>query len=198
MLGVGCSDAYGAGTNGYQQGSSKGYSGLGPRSDVNPVTGVFPFPYTTQGVAGDAIYKRLQVHNDDLNPSLNGSAVYLAEEHFVGPFDSAAHNWYNNVAYRPFQIDGFSDGGYQLSFVEDSRGGVPAITEWAALQPSVTLQNIDVPDDGRFILGYDCTDNGNGTWHYEFAHLQHELEPRRVAVQHPQCSGCDRVEHRLP
>ena len=41
-LGVGCSDPYGSGLNGSQ-------NGLGPRYEVNPHTGVFPYPYTSPG-----------------------------------------------------------------------------------------------------------------------------------------------------
>src|ERR1051326_6481403 len=39
QLGVGCSDAYDASTNGHQ-------SFLGPRSQVNATTGVFPYPFS--------------------------------------------------------------------------------------------------------------------------------------------------------
>src|ERR1051326_717165 len=39
QLGINCSDAYDAGTNGMQ-------IMVGPRSQVNPTTGVFPYPFT--------------------------------------------------------------------------------------------------------------------------------------------------------
>ncbi len=37
------------------------------------------------------------------------------------------------------------------------------------MDAQVEIVNVDVPDDGRFILGYRVTDNGDGTWHYEYA-----------------------------
>jgi hypothetical protein len=60
-LGVNCADPYSASLNGTQ-------GRLGPRSEVNPYTGEFVYPFGSVGEEGDAIYKRLQVHNDDFNP----------------------------------------------------------------------------------------------------------------------------------
>ena len=31
------------------------------------------------------------------------------------------------------------------------------------------MKSYDVAGDGRFVIGYRVTDNGNGTWHYEYA-----------------------------
>ena len=89
LLGVGCSDPYNSGLNGNQAGFD-GQAGLGPRSEVNAFTGFFPFPYGSQGLSGNAIYKRLQVQNDDVDPSLNPGALYFAEGHYVTPDDAAA------------------------------------------------------------------------------------------------------------
>lgn len=44
-----------------------------------------------------------------------------------------------------------------------------AMDAWKALVPAVTLANIDVASDGRFTAGWNITNNGNGTWRYEYA-----------------------------
>ena len=66
-LGVHCSDPYSASLNGDQM-------GLGPKFEVNAATGWFPYPFTGEGLTGDAIYKRLQVLDSELN---NPGALYF-------------------------------------------------------------------------------------------------------------------------
>jgi hypothetical protein len=55
-LGVNCSDPYVASLNGQQ-------NRLGPKSAVNPATGVYPYPDARIPVTGDAIFKRLQARH---------------------------------------------------------------------------------------------------------------------------------------
>ena len=43
QLGVGCSDAYGSGLNGSQ-------GNLGPRSQVNPTNGYYPYPFSAPAI----------------------------------------------------------------------------------------------------------------------------------------------------
>ncbi|MEE8154183.1 MAG: hypothetical protein V3T53_04380 [Phycisphaerales bacterium] len=167
-LGVGCSDPYTTGLNGDQDGFP-GFAGLGPRSEINASTGFFIFPYGSQGKSGDAIYKRLQVHNDDLDPALNEGALYFGEGHYVTPHDAAAGNQNNNAAYRQVMVGSFTGGGWNLSFIGSTQRQQPALQAWQDVDPSITLVPLDIPDDGRFTLGYDCWDNGDGTWHYEYA-----------------------------
>src|SRR4051812_36495657 len=90
-LGIGCSDVYSGHLNGNQAGFN-GQSGLGPRSQINPSTGMFPFPYQSQGQSGDAIYKRIQIHQNDLDPALNPGAQYFGEGQYIAADDAAAHN----------------------------------------------------------------------------------------------------------
>lgn len=174
QLGVGCSDPYDAGTNGLQEGFVNGgvwVTGLGPRSEVNAFNGAFLWPYGSQTLGGNAIYKRLQIAQSDLNPALNVGATYFAEAQYVTPHDSAAGNNFNNTGYRQFAVGAIGgNGAYTLSF------GTPvihrqesAIRAWLAADPALQLVNADVPGDGRFMLGTRVTSNGNGTWHYEYA-----------------------------
>jgi len=168
FLGPGCSDPYSTIGNGNQAGFD-GIAGLGPRSEINASTGFFPFPYAAQGQSGDAIYKRLQVRNDDLDPALHPDAQFFIEGHYVTPHDAAAGNQNNNMAFRPVLVGAFTDGGYELSVTGTTTEAQPAIEAWAAADGGVEMDLVDVPNDGRLIVGASCTDNGDGTWHYEYA-----------------------------
>jgi len=167
ILGIGCSDPYTTGLNGDQAGWG-GIAGLGPRSEVNPVTGYFPFPYGTQGQSGDAIYKRLQVHTQDLDPALNPDALYFIEGHYVAPADAAAGNGANSLGYRPAVV-GVWDNGWRVHPSGVTVPGLPAVHAWAGMHDDVLLETCDVPSDGRFVLASRATDQGDGVWHYEYA-----------------------------
>lgn len=173
-LGVGCSDPYDSGLNGDQNGIASGGSciaGLGPRSQVNAATGFFPYPAAMQCTTGNAIYKRLQIHMSDLDPVLNPASFYFAESHYVTPHDAAAGNGNNNASFRRFTVGSLTGGSYNLSFngAFPIQRQKPAIQAWQDHDPAVALQTVDVPGDGRFILASKCSDNGNGTWHFEYA-----------------------------
>lgn len=158
-LGVGCSDPYGAQLNGSQ-------SGLGPKSEVNPSTGEFPFPFS--GPAWDPIIgRRIQVLEEDVDPVLHPSALYFAEGHYIAADDAAAGNDANNASYRPLSVA--DDVDYTMDVVDSTRRELPAIFAWQEIDPEVVIQIIDIPNDGRIHVGYRVTDNGDGTWHYEYA-----------------------------
>jgi len=165
VLGVGCSDPYDAQLNGNQAGSGS-QGGLGPRSEVNPATGAFPFPYTTQGQSGDNLYKRVQIANADLDPAANSGATWYAEGHYVAPDDAAAGNGNNNVSWRPIAVGSYASG-WNLSLSGATTRRQPAIRAWQTADPAVVLTNVQ--SDGLFVVGSRATDNGNGTWHYEYA-----------------------------
>ncbi|MCH8153378.1 MAG: hypothetical protein IH830_13520 [Planctomycetes bacterium] len=166
-LGVGCADTYGSNLNGNQ-------SLLGPRFEVNPVTGFFPFPHTTP-TGNSTLRGRMQVEINDVNPALNPGAVYFVESQYITPDDAGTVTANNNNSYRPASVGALYDppGGSGLAWDLTTTGSThqqdPAIQAWQDQDPSVSLVNIDVANDGRFILGYKVTDLGGGTWHYEYA-----------------------------
>lgn len=187
-LGVGCSDPYVASLNGDQNGNPGGCGsvsgGLGPRWQVNATTGVFPWPYHSIGLGGDAIYKRIQVHNDDVNPSLNPGAQYFAEGHYVTADDAAAGNLHNNASHRELNVGPLSQGGWFLVVTGPTTQERPAIYAWQANNPAVEIGEVDVPEEGtdnmgRYHLGHLATDNGDGTWRYEYA--LHNMNSHRSA-----------------
>ena len=162
-LGPGCNDPYSAGLNGQQ-------GGLGAKFEVNPATGAFPWPFTGDGTSSsDLRNKRIQVRADDLNPALNAGALYFGEGHYVTPDDAAAGNDNNNASHRRIVVGSASQGGFNVSFTGSTMRGEPAIFAWQANQPTVTLIPVDIANDGRLWIGYDVTDNGDGTFNYEYA-----------------------------
>jgi hypothetical protein len=160
-LGVQCSDPYSAGLNGEQD-------RLGPKFEVNPYTGEFPYPATDLFLEGNTIYKRLQVHNDDMNPILNPGALYFVDSQYITADDAAAGNQNNNASYRRVNITG-SEPTYNLQLVGSTQEEMPAITAWVDNDPEVDLATIQVPGDGLVFVASKVTDLGTGMWHYEYA-----------------------------
>jgi len=155
-LGVGCSDPYGSGLNGSQ-------SGLGPRSEVNAYTGAFLYPFGAQGQSGNAPYKRVQVDGADINATNYPNATYYGEAQYVTPDDAAAGNGTNNVSWRPL-----SRSGFNLNVTSTTRRTEPAVMAWQDAFPSVDLQIVDIPGEGRFWVGSNCFVGAGGGYRYEY------------------------------
>ena len=169
LLGIGCSDPYSSGLNGSQ-------GGLGPRYEVNAATGNFAYPFAFDNQTGNTIYKRLQVHVDDVTPALNSGAKYFVEGHYVTPDDAESGNQNNNASYREVTVQPDLD----LTFAASTVRELPAIHAWQAADGSVAIENVDVPSDGRFVVATKVSDNGDGTWRYEYA--IHNLNSHRSAA----------------
>ncbi len=168
-LGVQCSDPYSAATNGVQ-------TQLGPKFEVNGFTGAFPYPPSNQ-TTGDAIYKRLQVHNVDLDPAQNAGASYFAEAQYVTPDDAAAGNGGNNASYRPLTVSGTTS--FDITLAGTTVQTKPAIEAWKAANAAVTLTQAQIPGDGQFYVASLATNLAGPTWHYEFA--VHNLDAHQSA-----------------
>jgi hypothetical protein len=162
-LGVGCSDPYSAGNNANQ-------SDLGPRSEVNATTGVFSWPKRNLPSTGP-LDGRLRVRTNDINPNLNQGARYFVESQYVHPDDASAGNALNNASYREVFVSPIS-GGWTMS-TSGSAPTVrmqPAIYAWQRVHPDVELYTVDVPGDGRIIVGVRTTTlPGGAGYHTEFA-----------------------------
>ena len=166
VLGVGCSDPYGAGLNGSQ-------SLLGPKSDVNATTGFYPYPYTIGfNQTGNAIYKRLQVYHDDVDPAQNTGALYFIEGQYVTPDDAQWGNQDNNASYRRVEVS----GSFGLTLRDSTQRTKPAIMAWKdhglgvnVPDPDVELVSIDVTNDRRFWVAAKVSDLGGGMYRYEYA-----------------------------
>ncbi len=172
-LGVGCNDPYGQSLNG-------GQGGLGPRSEVNPTTGVYLYPFGGQS-AVLSIDKRLQVKTADVTPALNAGASYLVEGQYITADDAQWNNGLNNASYRRINI---SSQTATPTFPAGTATVVQqtAIQGWATIDNTVTVTPIDYLDGGitsRFWLGCKVIDNGNGTWKYVY--VLHNLNSNRAA-----------------
>lgn len=162
MLGAGCRDVYGSGYN-------AGQGGLAKRSEINAFTGVHS---GIRGAGSGALDGRMQVTAADLTTANFPGALYFAEGVYVGSDDAPSGNALNNASYRRLSVGGSG----ALAFGGSTQVGVPAIYAWrdhglgvGVPDPSVTITNVDVPDEGRFIVGHKVRDLGNGTWRYDYA-----------------------------
>jgi hypothetical protein len=159
-LGVNCSDLYGQTLNGRQ-------TALGRKSEIQADTGIFPFPPADFAATGDAIYKRLQVHDVDINPALNPGASYFVEVQYIARDDSLAGNQDNSVSFRPAGVTVAADGTFRVAVTGATFAEFPALYAWQAAESGVLITPVDL--FGRYYVGARVTDLGNGTWHYEYA-----------------------------
>jgi hypothetical protein len=168
-LGVGCSDPHTAARCGTQ-------NNLGPRYSIDAATGDYSMippapPIST--LPGSLLGKRVMLTITDLDLALNPGASYYAEQVSVAPDDAAAGNNGNNASHRRINIGALMGTApnqfYSLTMQGATTRELPALAAWRVNDPSVTLLNLDVSDDGRFVVGYDVTNLGGGQWHYEYA-----------------------------
>ena len=168
VLGIGCSDPYTAGLNGTQ-------SDLKGRGPINASTGIFSGTYTdptAPAALPASLRERVMVARADLDPAQNTGATYYAECAYIHPDDATSGNDNNNASYRKLTVGATwsTTQGYPLTLTGATLQQLPAIFAWQAEFPtSVGVKSYDVAGDGRFVIGYRVTDNGNGTWHYEYA-----------------------------
>lgn len=161
LLGVGCSDPYSANLNGQQ-------NNLAPKSEVNAATGFFPYPPSNPTWSG-SMARRLQVHNSDLDPALDGGGLYFVEGQYVAADDAAAGNNHNNASYRRVTMSPNGGGGWNMLFASPTMRERAAIRAWRDNDPAVVETNVVVPNDGLLILAARATHLGNGLWQYEYA-----------------------------
>ncbi|MEZ6244192.1 MAG: GC-type dockerin domain-anchored protein [Phycisphaerales bacterium] len=154
-LGPGCRDIYSAGWNAIQ-------SNLGPRSLINAYTGNIP---GTSGVGGSTIAGRLQATQSDLQMEGAGASYYF-EGVYVASDDAPAGNAYNNASYRPVNVN---QSTLSMSTAGTMFTGTPAIYAWQNADPSVVIVPVDIPGEGRLHVAAKVSENGDGTYHYEYA-----------------------------
>ncbi len=161
-LGVGCSDPYGSSLNG-------SHSLLGPKSQVNAFTGIFTMPHGVLPQTG-TLDGRIRVQKADLNPAQNPGALYFVESQYVHPEDAASGNGLNNCSYRRvFVTANGSEWDLNTQGSSPTVRQQPAINAWQAVHPDVQLYNVDIPGDGRVIVGVRSTSTGASNWHHEIA-----------------------------
>ncbi|MCU0305703.1 MAG: hypothetical protein MUC56_16760 [Thermoanaerobaculales bacterium] len=170
QLGVGCTDPYSSSLNGSQ-------SRLGPRSEVNAFTGYFVYPHASPSgdptLAGRLVVAQSEVVDDPAHYR------YFVEGQYVAPDDAGAGNALNNASHRAVDVN-----GTDLDVVGPTEEGRPGIYAWSDLDPEVIVREVEVPGEGMFIVATKTGDNGDGTWHYEYAvfNLNSHLSGRSFSV----------------
>ncbi|UCE59052.1 MAG: hypothetical protein JSU63_16605 [Phycisphaerales bacterium] len=163
QLGVGCSDPYSASLNGVDW-------NLSPRSMINPHTGYYVYTGATPP-ASTTIERRLQIHNADIDPSLNVGARYFIQGHYVLSDDALTGMNDNNASYREVYTEYESPDFFNIRInpAWRTQWEQPAVRAWQDVDPSVVETDIRVPDEGLFILAAKAIDLGTGIWRYEYA-----------------------------
>ena len=178
-LGVGCSDPYSAGINGVQ-----GY--LGPRMEVNPHTGAFPFPPSGWGQTGSVVDRRLRTELQNIDPAIDGGGIYLVEAQYVSAADSAAGNQANNTSWRECSFVQ-SGSSWQLVLEDQTKPAATAVEAWASITPSANAHRVSVPDDGQIVVGSSVTEVSKGWYRYAFA-IQNVTCARSIGGVSMECS----------
>lgn len=160
VLGAGCLDVYGSGWNAQQP-------RLAPRSAINGYTGTFT---AFAGTSGNAIFRRCQVLDTDLS-TLN--ALYFMDGVYVSTDDATANNRNNNASYKRVTV---AASGHNLTLQGAMQQGMPGIQAWRdhglganTPDPSVTIGQVDVVNEGRFWYAYKVTTLPNGVYRYDYA-----------------------------
>lgn len=171
-LGPGCSDTYGTGNNG-----DRFY--LGARGEVDPFAGTWECtgswfsdfqndcvrrrPFSGE-FTGDPVTHRLEVLDADLG---NAGAQYYYEAYYINAND---FDRYNNVSSRAASFS-WSGSSWSASTIDGGQLLGPAINRWGDSRSFAEPRT-----QGDVIVAVDVTDNGNGTWHYEYAVYNHDLD----------------------
>lgn len=203
FLGVGCTDTYTPGTNAYQ-------SGLGPRFEINPWSGAYQYTGSVlqTGLPGGdtGTSRRIRIHDDDFDPDLNGGAQYFYEAFYIVQDDA---NAMNNAAWKPFGIAGMQGDEWvfdQSGQTDAPNPGFAIQSAYAGAEVTTLAQFFPVTrgfaPDGRCLLATNVIDNGDGTWRYEYALMNVDMDrqvgsfeidaPFGVVISEV---GCDTPEH---
>ncbi|GAB4546926.1 MAG: hypothetical protein Tsb0013_06210 [Phycisphaerales bacterium] len=184
-----CGDTYGAGLN-----ASLSY--LGPRYEVNPWTGQWDYTGSLfdNGIGNgldSPVDRLMMIHDDDLDPSMNPGMTYWAEGYYVAADDV---NHMNSASYRPVGLPTWTGSSWAISSpstVSPTIGFV--FQEWGGNESLVT-QDGNVPQefvsgDGRCILSAKVFDNGDGTWDYEYALYNVDMDAQVKTFEVPIPAG---------
>ncbi|MHC4947849.1 MAG: hypothetical protein ACYTG1_06260 [Planctomycetota bacterium] len=202
-LGIGCADTYWATLNG---------NGLGARVDIDPegfgttggISNTHSHPYTG---SVSPYFGRMPV--DESHVGVPG-ARYFSEVQYVSE-DEPMENRYNNTSWREVTLNltSMSNTEPDSAVQDDNHFGPPALRAWQLYGSGVsTASNVsdsenprlEIPGAGTYHLYFSATDNGDGTWHYEFAvHNLNSNDPA-VAFEIPllDCVASTNVDHQSP
>ena len=160
-LGVGCSDLYGVPINAAQDESTY-------RSEINPWTGEFIFEgsHLDRHPPGDhgALEHRLRAAAADLDPKMHPGAQYFVELYIVSA-DDIDHT--NSLGWKKVSLGEVVGGERQYRLAEGPAVEGSVLAAWTG----ASVQSVpDSPEgDGRSYVAVSTNNNGDGTWRYEYA-----------------------------
>lgn len=161
-LGAGCSSTSSSVIHG-EQGS------MVPRTEIEPFSGFFPFPFTSIGQTGDAIYKRLKVNLADVS---DPDALYFVESQVITSGESTPGSKANNASYRQVM---FSPGSASASVIGPTFSEQPAIFAWrdhglgiGMPDPSIHISDSILAGDGIIHVASKAEQIGIDTWQYTY------------------------------
>jgi hypothetical protein len=155
LLGAGCSTSSTANSLATQAQMSR-------RSEVNASTGSFSFPFAV-GAPSGPVERRCRVAITEVDPALHPGATFVMEIVSIHP--SAGDP---NARCATRDLHPSSMLGSPLPLGPTSSGST-AIERWAALEPTVALRTIDLPNDGRVLVGCNVIAEADGSYRYEYA-----------------------------
>lgn len=177
-LGAGCSSTSASVVHGDQ-------GNLAPRSEVDPFSGFFPYPFTTIGQTGDAIYKRLKADIADVS---DPGALYFVETQVITSSETTPETRENNASYRQVV---FSPGAASASLVGPTYSQQPAIFAWrdhglgiGVPDSGVLITDSLLDGDGILHVASKAEPLGDDVWRYTYLiHNQNSLRSvRRLEV----------------
>ncbi|MBL8746273.1 MAG: hypothetical protein JNK58_07960 [Phycisphaerae bacterium] len=179
-LGIGCTDTYSPSLNATQ-------SGLGPRFEINPWTGGWAYTgsmFQVGGPSNTAIRRRLQFRDQDLIPPGGTTYNLYFQGYYVCQDDVDV---FTSAGWKP--VTSYSWTGSTWSFGQSSQTTDEnmgfAYDAWTGARQTLIAQqfpvietytaNLDGPGglqespDGRSMILSKVFDLGNGSWQYEYA-----------------------------
>lgn len=132
------------------------------RSDANAATGSFLFPFAAGSPSG-ALERRCRVAVADVDPAQHPSAVFAFELVTLHPSEGdASHRCVTRrIAPASMLLTPTAAG--------PANEASTAVELWQSVVPSVTITTLDIPGDGRVLVGANATDLGSGLWRYDYA-----------------------------
>lgn len=195
-LGIGCADTYWADLNADAD---------APRSEINATTGEYDYPFTLAPSGPSSIRGKIQVNPDDIDPNLNPGVYWFIEGQYVVTGESVFDTHLNNASSRQVRFPSTTS----CSGIGDTVDQLPAIMRWEALDANATVVELYTDETGeggngttagRIHVGHAASDNGDGTWHYEFvAHNQNSHRSiGSFSIEVPDCANISNVEYSGP
>lgn len=187
-LGLGCSDTYGVGNN-------DSSSDMGPRSEIVPAPGTWgrcgsiwdpTCNGQDNGNSNDDWTQRLKTHESQISATSNPGASYLMDSWYVARDDINIYNSMATLTGTP-QYSGGTGGQWTFGNQANFKLGA-AIDRWVnPVNPPINAKNTEIAvNEGHAKVAVKVTDNGNGTWRYDYAVMN--LDFARAVVQ-PQLPG---------